>query len=187
MTAKKGLKRLVRARMEATGELYTTALAAIRTGAGTDSTPRPVQPTPRPSLIEVQRDLTALARRAGIVCRAEVSERRWKELGDAFFERAFVRLRGLVDVLDGMPGAKTLRAAILHGAPPASAPMTAWIEFLLQLRAGVHGVGPSGHFAAVDVRDDAGETRLVFFALRTRAATLSLDVHVDPNLHAPTI
>jgi len=181
MTTKKDLKRLVRARMAETGEPYTQALAAVRGRTPPERL--------RVSLIDELHDVTEAARSAGLSCDAEVSQRRWAELDDEFFARAFARLMSLIALLREHPGVACMRSALIDGVAPKSPRIAMDLAFFEQVTAGFRGVSPSGALAAIDVADARGATRLIVFVVRQRPTSPKVGVllQIDPRLDSVSL
>jgi hypothetical protein len=143
MTAKKDLKRRVRARQEKTGESYTAALAKVR---------KPTVPT-----LELE-DVTALAAGLGIRCKVFA-------FPGIDAERALTKIRDALLATPGDPATERLRGALFENKAPHD-PRTWKVEalhgvldntrhFFARARAGIGGV--SGHLISVHV----GETPVV--------------------------
>jgi hypothetical protein len=156
MTAKRDLKRRVRARQKQTGERYTTALAAVRS-----------QDKPKTdSAVSEFYDATALAREAGLVGRVLASPG-LSELDPAAraarLRGALLRLRELLAATGGDAAFVPLRAALLEGEPRAEwrwswERLAALRTFLGRLRLGLSGPSEDGSALAFPV--EGGELLL---------------------------
>jgi hypothetical protein len=151
MTAKRDLKKLVRARQERTGERYTTALEHVRT---------PGHPIPVLELV----DLSAQARAVGLVGRVGMfSDLAERVDGGVVIER----LRQVLEATDGDEATALLRSVLLQGRtpPPPDRPGRAALEgalsFLAHARAGLAGVSEGGRMIAFAVAGPDGPQTVV--------------------------
>jgi hypothetical protein len=135
MTAKKDLKRRVRARQEKTGESYTAALAHVR---------KPKVPT-----LELD-DVTDIAAELGIRCRVSA-------FPGIDARPALMRIRDALVATGDDPATERLRRALFENLSPQDSStwkvgvlhglMEGSRRFLARARAGIGGV--SGHLIAV--------------------------------------
>ena len=113
MTAKKDLKKRVRARQQQTGERYTAALARLRK--------QPAK-TPRPSISEAP-SLTTFAKAEGLKCLAYCSFPFWElcdgEVRSALARGAFDRLVRVLRVTAVEPSTSLLERSTQLGVPGA--------------------------------------------------------------------
>lgn len=164
MTAKKDLKKRVRARQKQTGERYTTALERVKRLA-----------KPRVPVVEMP-DLTASAATAGLKCRAYCSLAFWNRSDDdqarsSLAQAAFERLAQVLRVTETDPSTALLRGALLHGKRWSSArAFGLWRagqlrSFTERLRLGVRGTSDGGQAIAFEAPDPCGGAPLVLVAM----------------------
>jgi hypothetical protein len=153
MTAKRDLKKLVRARQARTGERYTTALEHVR-GA------KPASSIPVLELI----DLTDQARALGFVVGAGMFSDLAEDVdGRAALERLREVLRATADDATTL----LLRSVLLEGRPlprPTGSVHEGLAEgrrFLARARAGIAGVSDSGRMIALAVEGKHGVETVV--------------------------
>lgn len=166
MTAKKHLKRRIRARQAATGESYTTArrhVLAARPEAEPEPEPElssltPVEPT---IVVEEMVDLTPAAERLGLKCRAMASSRLATRLDP---QLALVRMRDILLATTEDPALERLRAVCLRGEGLALPRSSDWLQrtrqFVQRALAGLGGVSSEGAMLAFPVTS-AGTTVMV--------------------------
>jgi hypothetical protein len=164
MTAKKDLKRRVRARQARTGEAYVTALCQVQAGR-----PAPI------SVVELL-DATQLGARVGWRCRVAVFPTLALRVAPA---RLVGELARILAATAGDPALELMRAVVLQGeprtAPAASGDLEDLLAFLRRARAGIGGVSAGGRFLAATVDGQAVLFRLSLipdFAAVTRAPAL---------------
>jgi hypothetical protein len=152
MTARKDLKKLVRARQARTGERYTTALEQVIAD----------RPSPIP-VIELV-DLSEEARALGMVARVGMfSDAAARIDGRAALER----LREVLRATAGDPATHLFRSVLLDGEPlpPPSRNVHLTLEegrqFLARARAGLAGVSESGRMIALAVAGRQGPQTVV--------------------------
>lgn len=188
MTAKKDLKRRIRARQAQTGESYTTArrhVLAARPDPEPDSAPAPgatpaaggVSPpvqTPQPFargvvpaeptiVVEEMVDLTAGAERLGFKCRAMASSKLAARVDP---QVALARMRDILLATTEDPAFERLRAVCLRGEGLALARAPDWLaktrQFVQRALAGLGGVSSEGAMLAFPVA--SGNTTVMVLA-----------------------
>lgn len=176
MTKHKTLKQRVRERQQKTGERYTTALAHLKAHAQQKRLDS-----------EEPLDVTALARRAGLACRATLSARLVRDdAGETERRtvRAFELLKGLLRALTGDAGAQKMAEVLLHaepwsgGLPNPMAELADALRFTSEVAAGRRGVSASGRVAAFDAE---GITLLAVLWAHP------FDAKVPPSLYLSTL
>jgi hypothetical protein len=165
MTAKRDLKKRVRARQERTGESYTRAREHVLAAR---------QPLDVLELV----DLSAEAARLGLPCRAAMAPSLTTRVDGA---TVLARLRAALLASEGDPGTKLMRDVLLHGVPDvASLPVSSLAPdslervraFMARARAGIAGASPSGRMLALHVDGSArGETVVLVLCAAPPAIT----------------
>jgi hypothetical protein len=146
MTAKRDLKRRVRARQAKTGESYVEARRKVQAQQpGAKGSPVP--------FVELL-DLSEAAASAGLRCGVAMLPALAARVDPA---RTLVRLREALEATDGDPTTATMRAAGLRGEQPA-APLRLVRDylgesrrFLVRARAGIGGTSAGGRMLALQV------------------------------------
>lgn len=180
MTAKKDLKKRVRARQRQTGERYTTALEQVKQQGDR---------RPRVPVVEMP-DLTAIASAVGLRSSAYCSFAFWNLNNDDQARTSLARtvLGRLVKVLrvtEADPSTALLRSALLHGRRLASArAFGLWRSgqlrsFTERLRLGVRGTSEDGQAIAFEAPDPRGGTPLVLVAMLWPSGTRAPLLHLS--------
>lgn len=149
MTAKRDLKKRVRARQARTGESYTAALRHVLAAKSADDDGETADPSPskvsNPIAVDALVDVTATAEKVGLRCKVLMTE----ALADAFDpERILLELRSTLLASLRDPTTDLLRAVALHGdntaAPLGRARDIRQVQFLARLRAGANSISSDG-------------------------------------------
>jgi len=166
MTAKKDLKKRVRARQRQTGERYTTALERVKQ----------LGVKKRRVVVVEMPDLTAIATAVGLKCPAYCSFAFWNQSHQDEERASIARsvLERLLEVLRATetdPSTALLRGALLHGKTLPSPRAFAWWQggqlrpFIARLRLGVRGTSADGQAIAFEAPDPGGGTPAVVVAM----------------------
>jgi hypothetical protein len=165
MTAKRDLKKRVRARQAKTGESYTAArrhVTAARPAAEVDdeaetgdSSPSDAPASP-PIAVDSLVDVTAMATSVGLRCKILMSERLAEAIDP---KRILLELRFMLLSTVRDPTSDRLRAVALHGdtsAPPLGrARDPRQVHFLARLRAGASAISTDGRALGFRIDDVA--------------------------------
>jgi len=165
MTAKRDLKRRVRARQARTGESYMTALRQVRTHAP----PAHDSAVPVVELI----DISEIAAALGVKCRTMLSP----TLADRIDVATVVRqLRDALAQTARDPAFAVMRAVVLRGEHPLQPPGAgeASRRFMTRARAGIGGISEHGTMLALAVSGRRGIEMVLFMVRLTPVKYLQL-------------
>lgn len=172
MTAKRDLKKRVRARQAQTGERYTTARSHVVREAEEESATAPDLESPEPAdarrsyppiQVEEMLDLAADAGRLGIKCVVRATTSLAARV-DAVV--ALEKLRDALLATENDPATDLLRAVVLRGERPLvpKRTMAEWRNdiqrFLQRAQAGIGGTSDLGNMLALQV----GSTVVIYYA-----------------------
>lgn len=162
MTAKRDLKRRIRARQARTGETYTTARRHVL--AARDDATAPRTPIDVAEVI----DLSEPARELGYACNVVV----YPTVADAAdLAQVLVAVRTALSIAGADVPTALLRDLVLRGIAPRHHRVTRDPEFLARARAGLTSVSSDGRVLAVHVQ---GRTQMVTVLAAVWRATPTL-------------
>lgn len=167
MTAKRDLKRRIRARQARTGETYTTARRHVLAAREDGDEPEATEARSPIDVAEVI-DLSEPAREIGYACNVVV----YPTIADAVdLAQVLVAVRTALSSTGADVPTALLRDLVLHGIAPQHHRVTRDPEFLSRVRAGLTGVSADGRVLAVHVQ---GRTRMVTVLAAVWRATSTL-------------